>query len=116
MASPEKKVKQKVRAILDSFGASHFMPATHGYGASGTADVVACYRGKFIAIECKATDKDKPTSLQRLYAQGVHNADGLVLLVHAGNTDNVRRVLEHVNAYTDWDNCAGYPGLLDAVG
>jgi hypothetical protein len=113
VAKPEKKVKDKVRAILDSFGAYHFMPATHGYGASGTADIIACYRGAFIAIECKATESSKPTALQRLAAQGVVHAGGFALLIHAGNTEQVSVTLTHIGMVATIFPQWVWPGLFD---
>ena len=98
MASPEKKVKQKIRQILDSFDAYHFMPATHGYGASGTADIVVCFRGRFVAIEVKATDKNKPTALQCLAARQVIAAGGTALLVHAENTHVVAEAFKQIES------------------
>ena len=55
MATPEKKVKQKVCAKLKQLGAYYFYASTGGYGSSGVPDIVACYRGKFIGIECKTS-------------------------------------------------------------
>ena len=46
MATPEKKVKQKVCAKLKELGAYYFYASTGGYGASGVPDIVACYKGK----------------------------------------------------------------------
>jgi Holliday junction resolvase len=62
--TPEKKVKNKVVALLKERGAYYFFPATYGMGRSGVPDIVACYRGRFIGIECKA-GKNTPTELQK---------------------------------------------------
>ena len=48
-ATPEKRVKDKVVAILKQEGAYYFFPATHGYGRSGVPDIVACVSGLFLA-------------------------------------------------------------------
>ena len=48
--TPEKKVKNKVVAILKKRGAYYFFPATYGMGRSGVPDVVCCYAGRFICI------------------------------------------------------------------
>jgi Holliday junction resolvase len=53
MATPESKVKKKVKKILDDLGAYHFSPMATGFGRSGVPDIIACYKGKFIGIECK---------------------------------------------------------------
>jgi hypothetical protein len=48
VATPEKKVKQKVCAKLKELGAYYFYASTGGYGASGVPDIVACYKGNFL--------------------------------------------------------------------
>jgi hypothetical protein len=54
-STPEKKVKLKVRAILDwDKDIYYFTPMTGGYGRSGVPDIVGCYKGRFFAIECKS--------------------------------------------------------------
>jgi len=111
MARNEKKVKQNIRQILDSFNAYHFMPATHGYGASGTHDTIACYRGIFISIEAKATDKQQPTALQTRAARQVVEAGGIALLIHEGNTQLVASTL-HVIAAGGLPP-SYWPGLFD---
>ena len=62
-ATPEKKVKDAVCKILKQRGAYYFFPVTGGFGRSGIPDIIACYKGNFVAIECKA-GKNKPTALQ----------------------------------------------------
>ena len=54
--TPEKKVKNKVVAILKEHKAYYFYPMTGGYGRSGVPDIVGCYRGIFFGIECKAKE------------------------------------------------------------
>ena len=51
-ATPEKKVKDKVKSILTAHETYFFPPATHGFGRSGVPDIVACVNGWFLAIEC----------------------------------------------------------------
>ena len=50
--TPEKKVKNKVVALLKQYGAYYFYPVTGGYGMSGVPDIVACYNGFFIGKMC----------------------------------------------------------------
>lgn len=82
--TPEKKVKDKVRKILDKLGCYHFMPATGGYGASGVPDIVACYKGKFIGIECKANG-NKPTKLQMKHLIDITEAGGIAVVIDETN-------------------------------
>jgi len=82
--TPEKKVKIQVRKVLDKIGCYHFMPATGGYGASGVPDIVACYNGKFIGIECKAKG-NKPTKLQLKHLNDITLAGGMSLVIDENN-------------------------------
>ena len=61
--TPESKVKKQVRIILDELGIYHFMPPANGYGRAGIPDIVGCYNGRFVAVECKA-GKNTTTALQ----------------------------------------------------
>ena len=103
MATPEKKVRQKIRSILDSYGAYRFAPMSHGYAAGGTHDEIACYKGRFISIEAKADATKKPTALQTRAARQVVAAGGIVLLIHDENTQLLEQVLESIRS--------GYPPL-----
>lgn len=94
-ATPEKKVKDKVRKILTESGAFHFMPATHGYGTSGVPDIVGCYKGRMFAIECKAGD-NKPTALQMKNLALISGAGGYTEIINETNLDAVGALLARI--------------------
>lgn len=94
-ATPEKKVKDKVRKILTESGAYQFMPATHGYGTSGVPDIVGCYKGRMFAIECKAGD-NKPTALQMKNLTAIAAAGGYTEVVNETNIDAVNEMLARI--------------------
>lgn len=48
--------------------------------ASGTPDVLACYRGRFIGIELKSKGKDA-TKLQKYRLQEIRDAGGLAFVI-----------------------------------
>lgn len=81
MATPEKKVKDKVVKILKDVGAYYFYPVASGYGSVGIPDLVACIDGKFIGIECKA-GKGKPTALQEKNLADICKTGGVAILVN----------------------------------
>ena len=93
MTTPEKKVKDKVKAILTKRGAYFFMPATGGYGRSGVPDIVGCYLGQFFAIECKAGN-NKPTGLQLKELDRIHKEGGYIAIVNENNIDQVEAILD----------------------
>jgi Holliday junction resolvase len=90
--TPEKKVKTKVKSILDKVGAYHCMPSTGGYGASGVPDIIACYKGLFVGIECKANG-GKPTALQRKHLKDIQTAKGFSIIVDELNIDMLESLL-----------------------
>lgn len=84
--TPEKKVKTKVKKILDKLNCYHCMPTTAGYGASGVPDIIACHKGKFVGIECKANG-NKPTALQQKHLRDISISGGISLVIDETNID-----------------------------
>jgi hypothetical protein len=98
MATPESRVKAKVSAILKKYNVYFFYPATGGYGRSGIPDVIACVRGRFVGIECKAGDNN-PTALQQRELQRIIDSLGRALVVRETNLDELDLLIkELVNA------------------
>ena len=95
MTTPEKKVKDKVKKILEDNGAYYYMPATGGYGKSGVPDIVACLQGKFIGIECKANG-NKPTALQEKNLHDIMTVGGFSVLIDEGGMDLFKNLLEQL--------------------
>lgn len=79
-ATPESKVKKKVVDVLKSYGAYFFYPVTGGYGRSGVPDIVCCWKGRFIGIECKAKG-NVPTQLQMKNLHEITQQKGISLIV-----------------------------------
>jgi Holliday junction resolvase len=90
--TPEAKVKKKVVAELKRFGTYYFYPVTGGYGSSGVPDIIVCYRGRFVAIECKS-GKNKPTDLQQKNLRDISKSGGIALVINEENIDEVTRVM-----------------------
>ena len=82
--TPESKVKDKAKKILESIGAYYFMPATGGYGRSGIPDIVGCLNGIFFAIECKANG-GRPTALQLREIDRINVVGGFAIVVDEDN-------------------------------
>lgn len=88
MATPEKKVKDKVKKVLDKLGCYYFFPATGGFGRSGVPDIIICFKGHFVAIECKAGD-NKPTALQEMNMKKIKESGGDVIVINEVNVTDV---------------------------
>lgn len=93
--TPEAKVKKQVKKILDDFGAYHFSPMMDGYGRSGVPDIIACYKGKFIGIECKAGD-NKPTLLQLRNIENIKRNQGLAIVINEDNIESLLTLVKEI--------------------
>jgi Holliday junction resolvase len=82
--TPESKVKDKIVKILKKHSVYYFFPATHGFGRSGVPDIIACFRGQFVGIECKAGD-NKPTALQQRELKNIMTAGGHAFVANEEN-------------------------------
>lgn len=85
-ATPEKKVKDKCVDIITRSGGWYFFPVQTGYGRGGIPDIIVCYRGRFLAVECKA-GYNKPTALQEREIAAIHKAGGSAMVVREDTTD-----------------------------
>lgn len=94
--TPEGRVKRKAVAELQKLGMYIFFPATGGFGRSGVPDIVCCYKGKFIGIECKANG-NKPTALQQSNLEEIVNNGGIAIVVDETSVFNLKQIIEETN-------------------
>lgn len=77
--TPEGHVKASVRAMLKSYGAYWHSPVQNGMGTP-SLDMICCFRGRYLAVECKAPGK-KLTPRQELTKKQIEDAGGTVIVV-----------------------------------
>lgn len=92
-ATPESKVKAKIKAILKAHNIYYAMPIGTGYGNSGVPDFLCCVNGMFVAIEAKA-GKGKTTALQEKNLQAINTAGGYTLIINETNYEHLENVIE----------------------
>jgi hypothetical protein len=97
-ATPEKKVKQACVSIIEKYKAWHFFPAQNGYGRAGIPDIIICFRGMFLAVECKA-GFNKPTALQEREIVNIHKAGGSAMVVRE---DTIELLEQWFNERSQW--------------
>lgn len=95
-STPENAVKRKVKKVLSELNAYYAMPMGTGFGNAGVPDFIACYRGKFVAIECKAGG-NKPTALQYKNLKNIQDCGGMALVVNELNVDQLHEVLRSID-------------------
>ena len=100
-STKEGLVKQKIKRILNDAGALHFSPYMAGMGVAGVSDIIALYKGRFIAIEAKSDATKKPTELQKKFLFSVEVNGGLPLVIHKGNLDLLTEVLDAIDEEED---------------
>lgn len=93
--TPEKKVKDMCIEILKDFRAYYFFPVMGGYGRSGIPDIIVCYRGQFIAVECKA-GFNKTTPLQDKELAAISTAGGITLVIREDTSELLQQELRRI--------------------
>ncbi len=93
-ATPERKVKDKIKSILEKHGAYYAMPIGSGYGHAGVPDFLCCIGGHFFSVEAKA-GKGKTTALQEAEMAKIRNAGGTTFVI---NEDNINQLQEWLHA------------------
>ena len=91
--TPEGKVKKKVAELLKKYGVYYFFPAMGAFGRAGVPDIVGCYRGVFIAVECKAGN-GKTTALQDAEIEKIQKAKGHAFVINENNMELLETYLE----------------------
>jgi hypothetical protein len=85
-ATPESKVKAKIKDLLTKYNVYYAMPIGTMYGNSGVPDFLCCVRGHFLAIEAKA-GKGKTTALQDKNLHQIEKAGGTSLVIREDTLD-----------------------------
>lgn len=67
----------------------------HGgqYGTAGIPDIIVCYKGKFIAFECKLPGRN-PTILQKITINKIIRAGGIARVVTS--IEQVKEIIENI--------------------
>ena len=90
MATPESKVKDRIKAVLKRNNIWYFMPIGGPFSAHGVPDFVCCWRGCFLGIEAKAPGKRKHTTEnQKRTLSEIETHGGMTVVV-----DDVSQLIE----------------------
>lgn len=100
MATPESKVKARCVEVLKKYKCYYFFPAQNGYGRAGIPDIIVCFRGMFLGVECKA-GFNKPTALQEREMADIHRAGGSAMVVREDTIELLEHWLMERQAWTE---------------
>lgn len=89
----EKWVKQQVVKMLKERHVYYFFPVAGAYTSIGVPDIVACIKGRFVGIECKA-GSNRPTELQLRNLEDIRDNGGVALVVNENDLEALKQRLE----------------------
>ena len=92
-ATPESKVKAKIKDLLTKYNVYYAMPIGTMYGNSGVPDFLCCVRGRFMAIEAKA-GKGTTTALQEKNLKQIRESGGLTAVIYETNIADLKAWFE----------------------
>lgn len=81
--TPEGRVKHDIKSWLKKQkDVWFFMPVQNGMGVMGIPDIIICWNGEFVAVECKAPGKQNTvTPLQKRNIEAIQQAGGQAIVV-----------------------------------
>ena len=92
----ERDIGTAIRKDLASLGSDVFFWKEHGsvYGTNGVPDIICCYKGRFLGLECKLPG-GRLTELQKRAIEKINRAGGVACRVES--VEDVKRVIAHVD-------------------
>lgn len=100
-ATPESRVKKKIREFLKKQGVYFFFPIGGPYSAKGVPDIICCVRGgQFLGVEVKAPGRENTvTALQQQTITRINDAGGYAFV--ASSVEQVEAVFRTFGWFKD---------------
>ena len=90
----EKDIVESIKRYLQAKQDLFFWKEHGGqFGTAGIPDIIVCYKGKFIAFECKRPG-GRPTLLQKITMNKIERAKGIAKLVTS--VEEVKEIIENL--------------------
>ncbi len=86
-----RKISEYLKKIKDLF---YWKEHGGQYGTAGIPDIIVCYKGRFMALECKVGN-NKPTVLQEMTIKQISKAGGYAIVVRS--LDDVKNAIETIS-------------------
>ena len=92
----ERDIVTAIKRYLASLGSDVFFWKEHGsvYGTNGVPDIIYCYKGRFLGLECKRPG-GRLTELQKRAIEKINRAGGIACRVES--VEDAKRVIERVD-------------------
>ena len=89
----EKAFENQIKKYLKDHGAWFLKTWSNGVQRAGVPDLLACYKGKFIAIEVKA-ENGRASELQRYEVEQIRKAGGIAMILKPSEFDLFKKFFE----------------------
>ena len=92
----ERDIVTAIKKYLASLGSDVFFWKEHGsvYGTNGVPDIICCYKGRFLGLECKLPG-GRLTKIQKRTIEKINRAGGIACRVES--IEDVKRVIERAD-------------------
>ena len=92
----ERDIVAAIKKYLASLGSDVFFWKEHGgpYGTSGIPDIICCYKGRFVGMECKLPD-GRLTELQKRAIDKINRAGGIARRVES--VEDAKAIIELID-------------------
>ena len=92
----ERDIVVAIKRYLLTLGDAVFFWKEHGgpYGCTGIPDIICCYKGRFIGLECKLPS-GRLTELQKRAIEKINRAGGVACRVES--VEDVKHVIERMD-------------------
>ena len=99
----EKQFEDKIKAYLKERGHWFVKYFANRNTRAGVPDILACVRGRFVAIEVKAST-GKPSELQLYNVRQIRQAGGIAIVLYPERFDDFKRLISDIETgkYQDW--------------
>lgn len=98
---PETYLQRRIQKLIQSRCGYTHKNLGSMVSEPGVADVTVCYRGLYIAFECKV-DQNEPSAAQGIHARNVQRAGGITAAVWS--VQEAKEVLDICDHYLDLPN------------
>lgn len=98
MVQPETYLQRSIKKIVRQRGG--YIVKQHGsmIAEPGIPDLLGCYKGIFIAIECKELN-NIPSSAQGIHCRQIKSANGFTMIAY--NSQDIIEFLDLIDKYTN---------------
>ena len=103
----EKAYETKIKRLLTEVGAYHVKYFGCGFTQAGVPDILACIKGRFLAIEVKDV-KGKPSPLQIHNVKKIRESGGLAIIAYPKDFEALKALIEALVNESDIKKSSGY--------